>query len=78
MLLGGSPMPFHEDSIRAISELVAFHMVDPPESQRSASEILMRAHDLIWQDKGWPATERLPACNLLFDLATKAAGAECG
>lgn len=65
-------MPFDDESIRRISGLVAFHMVDPPESMPTASEILMSAHDHIWKDKGWTAPERLAACNLLFELAIKA------
>lgn len=34
-----------------------------------AIELLRHAHDYIWDDKARPMTERLAACNVLFDCA---------
>lgn len=63
-------MPFRSEEIKRVCRLVDKELL------RHGSDILMRAHDHVWEDQGWSKAERLAACNLLFELAMEAAHAE--
>ncbi len=57
-------MPFHDESLRRICLQVDYGRLATP------VELLLNAHDHVWQDRGARSNrDRLAACELLWNLA---------
>lgn len=56
-------------SVASIAEFVASYCPALKLSEREGLTILLSAHDHVWKETGWSQSERLNACNLLFEKA---------
>lgn len=55
--------------MQRLSQLSRDDQVD--DHERAGLKILLDAHDYLWSNKAVPVADRLPACDLLYEVAAK-------